>query len=62
MISVVIVIQSVLSGQFDLWDIFQMTFSLLQAVVVTDHDIKKQEVKVTEARKRLEHAISALKE
>ncbi|KAK2188070.1 hypothetical protein NP493_145g04000 [Ridgeia piscesae] len=35
---------------------------LIQAVVVTDHDIKKQEVKVTEARKRLEHAITSLKE
>ena len=49
-------------NKYNFWFKFELSFSSLQAVVVTDHDIKKQEVKVTEARKRLEHAITSLKE
>jgi hypothetical protein len=32
----------------------------LQAIVVTENDIRKQEGKVTEARKKLEEAITSI--
>ena len=28
-----------------------------QAIMITDHDIKKQEMRVIEARRRLQHAV-----
>ena len=42
--------------------ILQITFSLyLQAVVINDQDIKRQEIRVQEARKKLETAMTSLR-